>query len=170
MTNQELELITKTVQIDNNFIYIKPICDYFEINYENQCRYIAKDTILKNWSTKKSNSLLFGDNYPRVLIGKNGFIRWIQQLNSNLVRKDLKDTLVTYQKNIFDFLYAAVENTTDNNKAIIQLYSKLDDLKLMRKDINSKIAHTLEEIKTISIHGLETKNEIPFPSQNILPD
>ena len=78
METTALTMFNQTVKYEQEYIWLKPVCDFFKINYENQTRKIKNDPILANQSTKKSNSLMFGDKYPRILLTKKGFIRWVQ--------------------------------------------------------------------------------------------
>jgi isopropylmalate/homocitrate/citramalate synthase len=105
----EIEIFKEVVTYEKNQIWIKPFCDFFNINYENQTRVIKSDAILANQSTKMSNSLVFGDNYRRVLLSKKGFVRWIQILNVNLVKPELREKFLSFQELIFDFIYGNIE-------------------------------------------------------------
>lgn len=75
METTALAMFSQAVKYESDYIWLKPVCDFFQINYENQTRKIKNDLILANQSTKKSNSLLFGDNYPRILFTKPAFIK-----------------------------------------------------------------------------------------------
>lgn len=164
MNNQELILFSSTIHRDDEYIYIKPVCDYFGINYENQCRVIAKDQLLKKWSTKKSNELLFGDKYARILLSKKGFIRWIQQLGYQIVREDLKNKLTEYQELIIDYVYNTSLANKGEREKLTELYSKLDVLRQNKSSISSEIKSISRLIKEININGYQKPIEIPFPN------
>jgi len=109
MENNELVMFERTVKYSNDVIFIKPLCDLFNISYENQCRVISNDEILQTSSTKKSDKMLFGDKRERVCLTKKGFIRWIQLINPQIVQVSLKENFIKYQILIFDYLYGNVE-------------------------------------------------------------
>lgn len=142
METQELSMFYQTVKQENEFIYIKPVCDFFQINYENQTRKIKNDVILINQSTKKSNSLMFGDNYPRILLSKKGFIRWIQLINPNTIIESLRQKFVKFQELVFDFLYGSAED----NKKLVFNHKRLTKLNEVKKRINSEITRVKSEI------------------------
>jgi len=150
----ELEIFKEVVTYEKNQIWIKPFCDFFNINYENQTRVIKSDSILSNQSTKMSNSLVFGDNYRRVLLSKKGFIRWIQILNVNLVKPEMKENFLLFQETIFDYIYGNIEekeiaaSKQQRLAKLKKLESKIKyEIKLCQKDIslyiNKEFQYTL---------------------------
>ncbi|MBS4014477.1 MAG: hypothetical protein KGZ97_12105 [Bacteroidetes bacterium] len=56
MKTTEIQVFENAVKFAEEYIWLKPVCDFFQINYENQTRKIKSDSILANQSTKKSNS------------------------------------------------------------------------------------------------------------------
>ena len=78
MENNNLKLFESTVVKKEDYIFIKPLCDFFGIDYDNQVKKINKDQILKNETSKKTCENLFGDKRPRLSVSNRGFIRWIQ--------------------------------------------------------------------------------------------
>lgn len=102
-------MFTDTVMEDNGHIFVKPLCDFFEIEYKNQVEKIRNDEILANSFGKNRNNSLFGDNYPRVSLDKKGFIRWIQTIKPSTVRECFRESFIQYQNLIFDYLYGSAE-------------------------------------------------------------
>jgi hypothetical protein len=148
------EIFTEVIKYEKNQIWIKPICDFFNISYENQTRVIKSDAILSNQSIKMSNSLVFGDNYRRVLLTKKGFVRWIQILNSNLIDVDLRDKFLQFQESIFDFIYGNLEekeiaaSKQQRLAKLKKLESKIkNEIRICQKDlslyINKEFQYTL---------------------------
>ena len=131
----EISIFKETVKYEGSLIWIKPICDFFNINYENQTRVIKSDRILANQSTKMSSSLLFGDNYRRVLLTKKGYVRWIQILNSNLVKEELREKFEYYQEVIFDFIFGSI----DEKEQIAQKKLRLIKLIKLENKIKTEI-------------------------------
>src|SRR5690606_6094309 len=128
---ESLTLFKQTIQYQSNHIWIKPVCDFFEINYENQTRKINSDHILANQSTKMSNSLMFGDNYQRILLTKKGFLRWIQLINPTTIVENLREKFMHYQSLVFDYLFGSMEENETirfeyaRNKKLKSLFSKI---------------------------------------------
>jgi hypothetical protein len=139
--NNKILIFKETVKYEGSDIWIKPICDFFNINYENQTRVIKSDKILSNQSTKKSSSLMFGDNYRRVLLTKKGYVRWIQILNSNIVKEELREKFEYYQEVIFDYIFGSIEE----KEQIAQ--KKLRLIKLMK--LESKIKLEIRTCQTV---------------------
>nr|WP_319266051.1 phage antirepressor N-terminal domain-containing protein [uncultured Draconibacterium sp.] len=94
---------------DDGNIFVEPVCDFFGINYRNQLDRINRDKVCQKDMRKNSNFLLFGNNYQRVCLGRKGFIRWIQIINTEIVRTELRNLFEDYQVAVFDFLYHASE-------------------------------------------------------------
>jgi hypothetical protein len=127
METSAIEMFKSTVQYENEYIWLKPVCDFFKINYENQTRKIKSDKILANHSTKKSSSLMFGDNYPRILVDKIGFIRWIQLINAKTIDENLQEKFSKYQEMVFDYLYGSLQEEKET-KLHYQRLRKLERL------------------------------------------
>lgn len=163
MKATDLDLFHKTVQMyDQSYIWIKPVCDFFGINYENQTRKISSDAILANQSTKKSNSLIFGDNYLRVLLTKKGFIRWIQLINANTIADNLREQFIKYQSLVFDFLYGSFEE----NEAIRVEYARNKKLKRLSIKIQNEIRISNQKIQSF-MDGRFLQQTIDFSSKRI---
>lgn len=126
MEKQILNAYQSTIVFaDENFIQVKPLCDFFGITYRGAIKRIKSDPILKFEWNKSSQEMLFGDRKWRLCVTKRGFIRWIQLLNGTYVRPELRESLVEYQRYIFDYLYGDMQTTI---KACID-YKKLKDLR-----------------------------------------
>ena len=160
MENTIIQMFKSTVQYDDEYIWLKPVCDFFKINYENQTRKIKSDRILANHSTKKSNRLMFGDNYPRILVDKIGFIRWIQLINPNTIDNSMQQKFEAYQELIFEFLYGNLEQ--EKNAKI--RYQRLSKLKRLKEKINSEIKK--EERLLNGYFDEMMQMQIPYKSQN----
>lgn len=142
MEKTALQMFTSTVTNDDEHIYIKPLCDFFKIDPENQGDKIKNDLILAKSSVKKPNKTLFGDNYPRLSLDKKGFIRWIQLLNPNIIDKKLRPSFLIYQELIFEFFYGAAEE----QKMIGSLNAKLQSLKMDYSSIGHEIRITQQQL------------------------
>lgn len=164
MKATDLDLFHKTVQMyDQSYIWIKPVCDFFGINYENQTRKISSDAILANQSTKKSSSLIFGDNYLRVLLTKKGFIRWIQLINANTISDNLREQFIKYQSLVFDFLYGSFEE----NEAIRVEYARNKKLRRLSIRIQNEIRISNQRIQSF-MDGRFLQQTIDFSSKKTI--
>lgn len=154
----EVSIFQQTVLNDDGFIYIKPLCDLFKINYENQTRRIYNDVILQRSSTKKSNKLIFGDNIPRVAVTKRGFIRWIQIINPQIVQVDLREKFESYQEQIFDYLYDRVEREEDLARVT---FNRLIRLKRLYGKIGNEIQICQKHLNQV-LEAKYVQSSIPF--------
>ena len=97
------------VNIRKEFIFIKPLSDFFGINHQRQYVRIQNDVILARSLTKKSKMMTNGRTYPRICLDKKGFIRWIQIINPNIVAEELWESFINYQEMVFDYIIANLE-------------------------------------------------------------
>ena len=162
MESKALQMFTATVKSDDQYIFIKPLCDFFGIDPENQGDRIKNDPILAKSSVKKPMKMLFGDNYPRLCLDKKGFIRWIQLLNPNIIDKNLRPAFSNYQELIFDFLYGEA----DQQKMIGQLNAKLQSLKVDYSSIGHEIRITQQQL--FAALNRQYQYRLPFSSSKKL--
>jgi hypothetical protein len=135
METTSLEIFRITIRESHGMIFIKPLCDFFKIDSENQVVNIKNDPILVNCYGKNRDKSIFGDNYPRFSLPKKGFIRWIQIINPNLVSEDLRDKFIHYQALIFDYMYDSVETEEQAGAD----YKRLRELKFQYAEIGREI-------------------------------
>ncbi len=147
-----IKLFTETVKTsENDVIFVQPICDLFEISLQNQQRIIQNDPVLsKDW-TKKSSKMIFGNEHPRTALSRKGFIRWIQLINPNNVKEDLREKLTEYQTMIFDYLYG---------ETLIPNVTREYELELLKKNLNKEINNLMEQHKKaeLEIKSLKKNN------------
>jgi hypothetical protein len=132
------QIFEKTIQTDGEYIFIKPLCDFFKIDTENQVLKIKNDPILANCYAKNSNKILFKDNYPRFCLDKKGFVRWIQIINPTIIDQNLRASFLIYQELILDYLYGAAEE----QQRIARLNLQLQELKSEYSLLGSEIRIT----------------------------
>jgi len=135
MEKKQLSMFTSTVKFCDDVIFIKPFCDFFGINYRNQCRVIERDPILKTSSTKRYSLLVFGDKRERLAVTKRAFITWILKLNDQIVHISLREKLRDYQTLIFDFMFGSI----DREESIRKTYDRLNKLKRLKNKISDEI-------------------------------
>jgi P22_AR N-terminal domain len=162
--NEDIQIFTETVRYDEDqqHIFIKPLCDLFGIDTENQVRNIERDPILKNMYVTKADSFIFGDNRERVALKKVGFLRWVQFINVTLVRPELQQKLLEYQTYIPEWIMGKVDVETAVSKA----YKRKDELKLIIKESNAEL-RTLEKFITSYLISKTYQTALPFDIKSL---
>ena len=155
-----LQIFEKTIKTDGYDIFIKPLCDFFGLDTENQVLKIKKDPILANCYGKSSNKTMFGDNYLRFCLDKKGFVRWIQIINPNIIVGKLRESFLLYQEMIFDYLYGAVEE----QMMIGKLNAQLQAMKSEYSRIGNEIRITQREL--FEVLNKRYQYSLPFDTQN----
>ena len=159
MEATNLTMFQSTVKTDYDRIYVKPLCDFFQINYANQVDRIKNDPILANSFGKNKNKLLFGDSYPRVTLDKKGFMRWIQLINPSTLPEDLREKFLNYQTLIYDYFYG----TTESRDQIILLTSRKQQLREQMKEL---VRETKQVNKNLNMAIYQNfQYELPFSEQ-----
>lgn len=159
METTTLKMFTETVHEENNLIWIKPLCDFFNISLQNQQRKLKNDPIFSKLWIKKSTDLEetanlngkkstdFGeiDLNGRILLTKKGFIRWIQTLNPNIIDLNLQQQFIQYQEKVSDYLFGTMEE----HEAISATMKKLNDLKKLYSEVGNDIRTTQKELQEL---------------------
>lgn len=162
METTAISMFTSTVKYSGEVIFIKPFCDFFQIEYNNQTRRINLSPILKTCMGKKPSMLLFGDERERLTLTKQGFITWILQLNPSIVQVSLREKLLQYQSLIFDFMFGSIERE-DNAKLN---YARLNKLKRLKTKIVSEISRCEDEIHNyLDTKFVQTQLQFNEPKQ-----
>ncbi len=145
METNSLQMFDTTIKYSGEDIFIKPLCDFFKIEYDNQLRNIKNDPILQTSAGKNPSMLLFGDDRPRVTLSKRGFLRWIQLINPRLVPENLREKLTDYQAQIFDYLFRSSEDLSDIQRMSAQLLEKRSRYSALGNEIQND-QKTLNEL------------------------
>ena len=157
MESTELTMFTETIRFQNSNIWIKPVCDFFKLDVQNQYTKIKNDPILgklygKNSTVLSQNNKLVGKNTPdlgeidkngRVLLSKKGFVRWIQIINANTIVDHLREKFILYQSLVFDFIYGSFEQ----EQQIKVDYQRLKKLKHLYSTIGREIQRVETNVK-----------------------
>ena len=104
-----LKIFSETVKLDGDKIWVRPLCNFFQIDVRNQHKNIKKDAILSNMVGKNTPSLGEIDDYGRIWLTKKGFSRWIQIINPNIIPAELREQFIEFQTMLDDFLYGSAE-------------------------------------------------------------
>lgn len=156
MEKTSLIMFGKTVTYQHENIWVKPVCDFFNLDVQNQYTKIKNDPILgklygKNNTESAKTEKLYGknstdlgeiDNNGRILLSKKGFLRWIQIINPNTIEKTLRNSFILYQELIADYLFGAAEE----QMLIGSLNAKLQGLKLDYSSIGHEIRITQQQL------------------------
>jgi hypothetical protein len=159
METTALQMFTDTVKETDNMIWVRPLCDFFQIDVQNQYTKIKNDPILgklygKNSTDLVQNEKLYGKNSTdfgindkngRILLTKKGFIRWIQIINPNIIPFQLLDQFIEYQEKIADFLFGSVEE----HEMISAANNRLQNLKGQYSQLGNEIRRTQGELQQL---------------------
>lgn len=103
--NTELTLLyKKTAQMDDDlYIAIKPVCDFFGIDYKHQARKLRRDAVLRQLSCL--NTTVAGDSKQRSMISvqKNHFLLWLAKITPLMVDANLREKFIQYQLHIHEY-------------------------------------------------------------------
>ena len=165
METTALAMFRQTVQYSGQNIWVKPVCEFFEISVQNQHRKIKNDSILGKLWTKKSADLGEIDNNGRILLSKKGFIRWIQIINANTIVEHLQEKFSIYQELVFDYLYGSAE---DEEQIKIH-YSRMQKLERLYSKVGSEIKREKAIVATF-LNGRYTQLSLNFNSEHQLTD
>jgi hypothetical protein len=170
METTSIVMFKKTVTYKHENIWVKPVCDFFNLDVRNQYTKIKNDPILgklvgKNPPEVGENENLVGKNPPdlgeidnngRILLSKKGFLRWIQIINPNTINKNLRDSFIMYQELIADYLFGEAEE----QQMIGSLNAKLQNLKLDYSVIGNEIRSTQQKL----FRALNNRYQYSLPS------
>lgn len=95
----EISLIMKPSTEGNWFV--KPICDFFKIDYDNQVKNIKNDRICQTGTGKKTDETVFGDKRDHLTLSTKTVLRWIQTVNPSIIDGQIRDKFIEFQSNIF---------------------------------------------------------------------
>ncbi len=154
-------MFRSTVKYAGEYIFIKPVCDFFGIQYDNQARRINGSPLLKTSTLKFTDKLLFGDERERLTLTKRGFITWVLQLNPQIVQVSLREKLYEYQTLIFDFLFGSIEREKETQVT----YQRLAKLERLSSKIDKEIRLCKQQISEY-LNGKFRQLSIDFSHPN----
>jgi hypothetical protein len=166
MTTNTLQLYRNTVHQDNdNYIAIKPICELFNLNVENQTRFIKSHVYLNLESTKKSIQEGKHGGNNAIFLSKKGFIYWIFQLNVNIFKDDnLKENFLLFTANLLEYMYANTESRINTLKHKLNIQNEIvkttealsnnPDFKKLQ-DLQAENMRINKDIKAYDMHILQ---------------
>lgn len=143
LEQKDVQLFEQTTKSENELIWIKPLCDLFNLHVKNQYQKVKNDAILSNLVGKNRPDLGKIDENGRILLSKKGFLRWIQIINASTIDENLRDKFIMYQSNIIDYLFGSIE-VKENTSA---QYARLQKLRRLQGIINKEIKLCEKEVK-----------------------
>lgn len=140
MQNQELVLFQSAVKfVKNDFIAIKPCCEFFDIDYKYQVERIKSDFILNQLSGMHRVVAADGKEREMISLPKIGFIRWVYTLNANTVAENLQQKLMLLVTHIHDYLFVQPDkklNSVQEKQNL--LYSKREQIDAADAEVRIK--------------------------------
>lgn len=110
METAEVKMFTDTIRYDEKeMIWVKPLCDFFQIDTKYQYQRIKNDAVLGKLVGKNRPDLGRIDDNGRIFLTQKGFLRWVQTINANTINDQLRDMFILYQSLIFDFFHGSAE-------------------------------------------------------------
>ena len=163
MESTALKMFTETVKEENNIIWIKPLCDFFQINVQNQHRKLKNDAVFGKLWTKKSADFGEIDKNGRIMLTKKGFLRWIQIINPNLISDDLREKFTEYQEKVSDYLFGTMEE----HEAISATMQQLNDWKTRYSEAGNMVKQKQKELQELLNQRYQYR--LPFTEAKQLP-
>lgn len=149
------------IRYNGDKIWIKPVCDFFQINVQNQYRKIKNDHILKNLWTFLSTDSGEIDKNGRILLTKKGFVRWIQIINPKTVAENLRKQFLQFQEIVIDYLFG----TAEEHEKLLSNYTRLKRLRRLHSKVASEIRR-VENIVSAALDKRYLQKSIQFPDNN----
>lgn len=144
METTALSMFTATVKFIDDRIAIKPFCEFFGLDFQNQTDRIKRDPILNqlygNFHTVAQDS----KQRAMFCLTKRGFIRWIDRLSPQNVAENLREKFIQFQILIDEYLNGSEEE----KKLIGHLNYRLQSLKSQYAAIGLEIQRVNKELFT----------------------
>lgn len=147
MDTQAVTIFQETVKYTGRFIFVKPICDFFGIDYKNQLRIISDSIALSKRSHLKSDKELFGDERDRVCLTKRGFILWLSKINPELTQIEFREKFSLFQESLFDFFMGSEVDEELNEAKIL----RRDELRIQIPQKEKALKEDKKELKLLEI-------------------
>jgi hypothetical protein len=173
MEPKTLQVFQHTVQYSGDLIWIRPVCDFFEISVQNQHRKLKSDPIFSKLWIKKStdspeNPNLYGksltdlgdiDQNGRILLSKKGFMMWLYMINPTTIKNELQPQFFIFKEMISDFLYGHVEVEVETSVD----YRRLSKLKRLYGIIGREIQRLEKKINGYLENKFQLKLQFDEP-------
>jgi len=142
METTALQMFNATVKFIDDHISIKPFCEFFGLDFQNQCERIKRDPVLNqlygNFRTTGADS----KRYMMVCLTKRGFIRWIDRLNPQNVAENLREKFIQFQILIDEYL----NGSEQEQKYIASLNNELQLLQQQYSEMGNRIKQARKDL------------------------
>ncbi len=148
METTALKMFTTTVRYEDTLIWVRPFCDFFQIDYKHQYKKIKNDPILSKVVEKNRPDLGKIDDNGRILLTKKGFLRWIMIINMNIIPAVLRTQFIQYQETISDFLFGSAEQENTIQKLVNRsqyLDEQLRELARQKRQVRKHLTQALND-------------------------
>lgn len=159
METTALAMFRQTIKYSGQNIWVRPVCEFFNLDVRNQHKKIKNDPILgklvvkntpdfeKNGNNGRKNRTDLGeiDSNGRILLTKKGFIRWVQIINANTIAEELREKFSIYQELVFDYLYGSA----DEEKQIKVHYNRMLKLERLYSRIGTEMKREKATVATL---------------------
>ncbi|MEN6355358.1 MAG: hypothetical protein ABFD02_18075 [Bacteroidales bacterium] len=129
----DLTVLHSAVKFSQNpdYIFVKPMCDFFGLNYDAQVKRMKKDAFLRNCTSKLTDEFVFGDRVEHLAVTKEGFLRWSQIINPSQIDVRKRKKFEIFQSSVIPFLYGS---NIIKDQYIQYLKKEMKDLEDLRKE------------------------------------
>lgn len=142
METTSLVMFNATVKFIDDKIAIKPFCEFFGLDFQNQCDRIKRDPILNqlygNFHTVAQDS----KQRAMFCLTKRGFIRWIDRISPQNVAENLREKFIQFQILIDEFLYGSEQE----QKYIAGLNNEIQMLQQQYSEIGNRIKQARKQL------------------------
>ncbi|MGL4630468.1 MAG: phage antirepressor N-terminal domain-containing protein [Leadbetterella sp.] len=136
MENTAIQMFKSTVVMDSTMVIsAKPLCDFFGLDWSNQQKLFKNDPHLAQLMVKKPSVAEDGKTREMIHFTKKGFLRWVQLINPNTVRDNLKEKFLNYQMLIFDYLYGSMEEQAKMQRDYLRMRELEDTIKNCKEEL-----------------------------------
>ncbi len=164
MENSTLQIFKTTAISDSvGVIPAKPLCDFFGLDWSNQQKMLKNDILLAQLMVKKPSTGIDGKTYEMIHFTKKGFLRWVQLINYNIVKEELRNDFIDYQLQIFDFLF---ESHEQQYKMQVE-YKRMNELEAIINDAQTELKAIKKNIG-IYLNERYGQTKLEFVEQKIL--
>jgi hypothetical protein len=149
------QMFESTVKYESDLIWVRPFCDFFQIDIRNQHKKIKNDPVLGKLVGKNRPDLGNIDENGRILLTKKGFLRWIMIINVNIISEDLRAKFIQYQETISDFLYGSAEQENTIQKLVNRsqyLEEQMREIARQKRQVRKHLNQALNERYQYSIN------------------
>lgn len=145
MENQDLVIFKSAVkEVENQFIALKPCCEFFELDYKYQVERVRTDFLMGQLVGK--NPLVAADGKERDMVSlpKSGFLRWAYTLNPNNIAENHRQNFIKFVTLIHEYLFGDKNPSELAKKKQERLFKLKEDEGLLEEKIRTLKKNTIQ--------------------------